>query len=339
MIVKPTPSQEKTGTISGTATSATVTPDSGKLLSKVTVTCNKEHVKYNEVSAKLQASKTVTASTTDKDFTPDTGYDAIKKITVKPTPSHTETVTAGTSSISVKPDSGKLLSKVTVEPTPSQTKTVTAGTSSTSVTPDSGKLLSKVTVNPTPSASKEVTPDSFPYTVSPASGKLLSEVKVKAPSGLSAGNIKKGVKIAGVTGTYEGEGINSFTVTLHSYSKDESSSEVTGNGSFELPASANVSKVELISASNNSGQNYTYVNVYVDDVLKSPMGYDGQQFTAVTKYKNWDGQTFHWINSSEDNVDPKTINVGGKALKIKIGSDGARTGERDVTAKFKIYFQ
>lgn len=61
----------------------------------------------------------------------------------------TKTITAGTSSILVEPDSGyDGLSEVTVNPTPSQTKSVTATTSAQTVDPDSGKLLSSVTVNP-----------------------------------------------------------------------------------------------------------------------------------------------------------------------------------------------
>lgn len=61
----------------------------------------------------------------------------------------TKTITAGTSSQTVQPDSGfDGFSEVTVDPTPSQTKSVTATTSQQTVTPDSGKLLNSVTVNP-----------------------------------------------------------------------------------------------------------------------------------------------------------------------------------------------
>lgn len=63
-----------------------------------------------------------------------------------------KTVTAGTSDISVTPDSGKYLSKVVVKGTPTQEKTITASRSTQVVTPDSGKQLSKVTVNKFPDA-------------------------------------------------------------------------------------------------------------------------------------------------------------------------------------------
>ena len=91
-------------------------------------------------------------------------------------PTQTKTVTAGTSTVTVKGDDGNLLESVTINPTPTEEKTVTAGTSASSVTPTSGKHLSKVTVNPTPSQSKTVTPTANGMTVKPDSGKLLSSV-------------------------------------------------------------------------------------------------------------------------------------------------------------------
>ncbi len=58
-----------------------------------------------------------------------------------------KTVTAGTSDVSVSPDSGKYLSSVTVQPTPSQSKTATPLLSTQTISPDDGKYLSSVTVN------------------------------------------------------------------------------------------------------------------------------------------------------------------------------------------------
>lgn len=51
---------------------------------------------------------------------------------------------------------------------------------------------------------KEVKATSFPTQVIPDEGYYLTSVKVNAPDNLAAGNIKKDVTIAGVTGTYEG---------------------------------------------------------------------------------------------------------------------------------------
>ena len=64
----------------------------------------------------IQATKTVTAGTSNKTITPDTGYDAMAEVIVEPTPSQEKSTTATTSTQYITPDSGKLLSKVTVSP-------------------------------------------------------------------------------------------------------------------------------------------------------------------------------------------------------------------------------
>ena len=56
-------------------------------------------------------------------------------------------ITAGTADKTQTAADGKGYSKVTVKPTPSQTKSVTPGASQKTVTPDAGKLLSQVTVS------------------------------------------------------------------------------------------------------------------------------------------------------------------------------------------------
>ena len=146
--------------------------------------------------------KTVTAGTGIIEVFPDTGK-LLSKVVVNPTPSQSKGVTPNESSQTVSPDSGKLLSSVSVGAIQTEEKTVTAGTSATTVTPTSGKYIKKVTVNPTPSQSKTVTPSTSQKTVSPDSGKLLSSVKVNGDSDLVAKNIRRGVSIFGVTGTFE----------------------------------------------------------------------------------------------------------------------------------------
>ena len=88
-------------------------------------------------------------------------------------------------------------------------KTVTPTTSVQTITPTSGKVLSKVTVNAASGGTvstqtKTVIPSSSTQTVTPDSGKYLSSVTVNGDSDLVASNIKSGVNIFGVTGTYTG---------------------------------------------------------------------------------------------------------------------------------------
>ena len=63
-----------------------------------------------------------------------------------------------------------------------------------------------ITVAAVPTQSKTVTPTSTTQNITPDSGKFLSKVTVNGDSDLVAGNIKSGVNIFGVTGTYVGSG-------------------------------------------------------------------------------------------------------------------------------------
>lgn len=91
--------------------------------------------------------------------------------------------------------------------------TVTPTTADQVKTPSTGKnAITKVTVKAAPLESKTVTPSTDEITVeATTSGKIgLSSVTVEAvtaaiDANIAAGNIKKGVTILGVEGTYEGE--------------------------------------------------------------------------------------------------------------------------------------
>lgn len=98
------------------------------------------------------------------------------------------------------------LSKVTVNVQPKlQEKSVTANGE---VTPDSGfQGLSKVTVNvpatPTEEKTVELALADGNQVLTPTAGKNFSKVTITKPATLLPENIKKGVTIAGVVGTYE----------------------------------------------------------------------------------------------------------------------------------------
>lgn len=94
----------------------------------------------------------------------------------------TKTATPSSTSQTITPDSGKLLSGVVVEAAPlDEAQTVTAGTTAKTVSPTAGKLgIKSVTINPTPSSPKTVTPTEAAQNVSPEDGQLLSGVTVNA---------------------------------------------------------------------------------------------------------------------------------------------------------------
>ncbi len=132
---------------------------------------------YRCGAGKPEEEKTVTAGTSTVTVTPTSGK-TMKKVTVNPTPSQAKSATPSTSAQTISPDSGKLLSSVSISAIQTETKTVTAGTSASTVTPTSGKYLSSVTVNPTPSETKTATAGTSAITVTPTSGKYLSSVTV-----------------------------------------------------------------------------------------------------------------------------------------------------------------
>lgn len=83
-------------------------------------------------------------------------------------------------------------------------QTVTAGTTPIEVIPSAGKLISKVNINPTPTEEKTVTPTTEDLIVAPVEGKYFSQFTVKGDANLVSENIKNGVDIFGIIGTYEG---------------------------------------------------------------------------------------------------------------------------------------
>ena len=175
---------------------------------------------------------------------PDSGYDGLSQVIVNMILRQAKTVTPGTADQTVSPDSGYSgLSSVTVEGdadlvagnikngvsifgvqgsyegvTPSlQSKSVSPSSSQQVVTPDSGyDGLSQVTVAGAPLQTRTVTPTAEGLTVQKSSSSYygLFKVNVNGDENLVAANIKSGVEIFGVTGTYAGEIINGSLIEV-----------------------------------------------------------------------------------------------------------------------------
>lgn len=222
------PEQNKTLTVTKNGTQ-TVKPDTGKVLSGVTVTTSVPATPTEEktVDLAMASGNQVVAPTSGKNLT---------KVTItKPA-----TLAAG----NIK--SGVVIGGVTGTLSPAKTeqpKTVDLAMASGNqiVSPDSGKVLSSVTITkPTTLVASNIkkgvtiggVAGSYAPTfttetrtvalamgsgnqvISKNSGKDgMTQVTVTKPSTMLPANIKKGVNIGGVTGTYEGESTAAATET------------------------------------------------------------------------------------------------------------------------------
>lgn len=226
--------QEKT--TQATAFPVSVTPDVGyDAMTKVTVTAPanlsagniKSGVNIAGVTGSY-APTTQTKVTTPTAFPSvvnvDSGYDGMTKVTVN-APSN---LSSGNirNGVSIAGITGTY----TGESPSSQSKSVTPSSFPLTVRPDSNyNYLSQVTINKPSSLvassiapgeticgidgtwepnlqDRTVTPSKFPYTVEKTSSSYngLGVVTVNKPNNLVAGNIKSGVNIGGITGTYAG---------------------------------------------------------------------------------------------------------------------------------------
>lgn len=88
-----------------------------------------------------------------------------------------------------------------------QNKEVTPSESTQSITADSGYTgLGTVTINAIQTETKSITPSKNAQTINPSNGKYLKSVSVAGDADLIASNIKSGIEIFGVTGTYTASG-------------------------------------------------------------------------------------------------------------------------------------
>lgn len=192
-----------------------------------------------ETEPKLQ-SKTVTPTTSLQTVNPDSGYDGLSKVTVNAMPNATQ----ATPSISVN-SSGLITAtatqsagyvsagtkSATKQLTTQAAKTITPSTSSQTAVAAGRYTTGAVTVAAIPSTYVKPTATKTATTYTPttsnqtiAAGTYCSGAQtIKGDANLVAGNIKSGVSIFGVTGSYEGSGggsgggsIPTYTLTIES---------------------------------------------------------------------------------------------------------------------------
>lgn len=160
--------------------------------------------------------KNVKSTTVQQEITPSEGYDGFNKIIVSPIKLQEKTATAGTSEQVITPDSTyDGLSKVTVEAAKSVVQATPAITVATNglITALATQSAGYVSAG-TKSTTKQMTTQAG-TTINPGTSRKLAvsssryttgDIFVAGDSNLVADNIKKGVSIFGVAGSYEGSG-------------------------------------------------------------------------------------------------------------------------------------
>lgn len=160
--------------------------------------------------------KNVKSTTVQQEITPSEGYDGFNKIIVSPIKLQEKTATPSTSEHVITPDSTyDGLSKVTVEAVKSvvqATPAITVATNGliTALATQSAGYVSagtkSTTKQMTTQAGTTINPGTSRKLAVSSSRYTIGDIYVAGDSNLVADNIKKGVSIFGVAGSYEGSG-------------------------------------------------------------------------------------------------------------------------------------
>ena len=242
-----------------------------------------------------------------------------------------------------------------------QNKSVDSSTISQSITADSGYTgLGTVTVNPYTLDSKTVDPSTNSQTVT-SSEDGLSSVTVNPvtndiDSNIAAGNIKSGVTILGVEGTFDGGTLQSKTVdsstvsqtvspdggnyglssvTVNPYTLDSSSLVVTENGEYTVTSEEDgLSRVDVsvnidTSSYYQSGYSAGETAGIAEGIAEQKAKLDSSTFRNVGTFTREDG----W---DEITVDIETVNNQNKTVDSSYNSqtitfDSGYTGLGTVT--------
>lgn len=215
-----------------------------------------------------------------------------------------------------------------------QNKTVTPTTSQQSITADSGYTgLGTVTVNAIQTETKSVTPGASAQTITPSNGKYLTSVSVAGDSDLISGNIKSGINIFGVTGTYSGAGITLQSKTVTPTKSQQTVSPDTGYDALSqvtvdaIPAAYITTSDATATAAQILNDKTAYVNgskvtgtMANNGATGGTISTQGGTYTIPTGYTS--GGT---VTASLPTGSTTAANISGAAFEETTGDYGFRT--------------
>ena len=318
------------------------TPTSADGLSSVDISVN-----VAGIPAVVQSKSVTYNENGEYTVTPDQGYDGLSSVDISvnvpdiPAVLQEKTVNSSTSSQSVTYDSGyDGLSSVTIEPYTLDSKTVNSSTSQQVITSDKDGL-SSVTVEPYTLDSKTVDPSTSQITVN-SSADGLSSVTVNAvtssiDANISSSNIKRGVEILGVTGTFDGGSLGTKTVnsststqTITPEPSDYGLSSVTVEPYVLDSKTVNSSTAQQVITSDVNGLSSVTVNPYTVESDSSTLTQNG---TYTFTPQNADALSSVTIDVSVEgqviNNQSKTINSSTSTQIVNF--DSGYTGLSSVT--------
>lgn len=233
--------------------------------------------------------KTVTPTTSQQNVTPDSGYDGLSKVTVNAMP----TATQATPSITVSTD----------------------GLITASATQGAGYVASgtkSATKQLTVQAAKTITPSTSSQTAVASGRYTTGTVTVKGDANLIAANIKKGVSIFGIVGTYEGGVTTDVDIDAIGYTDNTRWSTTDGTIRTGASGYTTINKIPFARASGQTmivtlggiawtdsalPTQYAYILMYVDDSFVS-----GQNVPFKSFPKNYDDLGVSTVLNSDGTI-------------------------------------
>jgi len=316
-------------------------PANADALSKVEI-----DVSINTVN---NQSKTADSSTVSQAIIPDNGYTGLSSVTINPYTTETDTSTlTANGRYEFLPQNADTLASVvvdvSVDTVNNQSKTVDSSTVGQTVSPDYNlgyTGLGKVDVNPYVLDTSTVNPSTNAIIVTSAVDGL-SQVTVNAvsnaiDSNITAGNIRDGVTILGVSGTYAGNNqsktVDSSTVAqsitpdqgytglgkvdINPYTTEAKNASISANGTYTyIPTSADALREVVIDVSIKTAptlQSKTVDSSTSQQAVQADNGYDGLSQVVINPYvldsKTVDSSTVsQTVTSSEDGLSSVTVN-------------------------------